>query len=166
MGAAFSDGPQGDDLIVTSTTTHPTTGRRIWAVTPLVAMVAWTLFVWIGRIRNIVNDETLAGWSRSWRLGFSASFVALAVAVGGLTIRHLLPAGDGPAGRALLSRLVTVLAGYSIVVWLIRGTDITIGNHSVGFKVVHAILAVVSIGLGGLALRWVASQRASHPSPS
>lgn len=146
---------------MTSTTTPPTVGRRTWAVAPLVVLVAWTLFVWIGRIRNIVNDETLAGWSRNWRLGFSVSFVVLALAVGGLTIRHLLSADDAPASRALLGRLVTILAGYSIVVWLIRGTDIVLGAHSVGFKVVHAILAVVSIGLGALALRWVSSQRST-----
>ncbi len=125
---------------------------------PVAALVAWTLFVWIGRVRNIIDDETLFGWSRNWRLGFATSFIALAVGVGGLAIRQLTVEAANP----WLANLVAILAVYGIVVWLIRGADIVLGDHSVGFKVVHAVLAVVSIGLGALNLRWfLAAQRAN-----
>ncbi|MCP3990332.1 MAG: hypothetical protein GY724_14740 [Actinomycetia bacterium] len=123
-------------------------------MTPITTLVAWTLFVWVGRVRNIIDDETLTGWSRTWRLGFAISFVTLAMAVGGLAIRQLSANTSVPRS----GRLVTALAIYSIVVWFIRGTDIVLGHHSAGFKMVHAVLAVVSIGLGALALRWVSAQ--------
>ena len=38
-------------------------------------------------------------------------------------------------------------------VWLVRGTGIALGDRALGFKVVHTVLALVSIGLAG----WVAT---------
>ena len=48
--------------------------------TPLFALIVWTLFVWGGRIRNILNDDTLMGWSMTWRLALAGAFVAAAAA--------------------------------------------------------------------------------------
>ena len=149
---------------MTATANPPSVGQRARHLVPVIALVAWTLFVWVGRVRNILDDTALAGWSRTWRLGLALSFVLLAVAVATLGLRHLLAGRGGvlPVGAGappLLTCLTAALAAYGIVVWAIRGTDIALGAHGTAFKVVHSILAVVTIALGAIALRWAASHR-------
>ena|SRR5688500_16133548 len=89
---------------------------------PIIALAGWTVFVWAGRIRN--------GGS----ILLAASFLVL-VAVA------LWRRG----------RWITVLAGWTIAVWAVRTPMILVRDHSAGFKVVHSVLAVVSIALAALA---------------
>ncbi len=116
---------------------------------PVLALVAWTWFVWVGRVRNIVADDALAGWSMIWRLGLSLTFV-----IGGAAALAAVIAK--PAAIGITSRF---LALFGIVVWLIRGTDIALGDHSAAFIAVHTVLAVVSITLGV----WVLRKAGSRP---
>ena len=118
-------------------------GRRLRGALPVVALVAWTLFVWVGRLRNIALDDELSGWSMLWRLGLASAFVAAA----GATVVALVAR---PSAVAATARLLAV---FGIVVWVIRGTDIALGDHSAAFIAVHTVLAVVTITLGVLVLR-------------
>lgn len=101
-----------------------------------MAFALWTLFVWGGRIRNVfTGDEGIAP------LVLAAAFVALAVAV--LATR----------GRRAT---VVALAGWTVVVWVVRAVDIAfLSDHDAGFVVVHVVLAAVSIGL----VAWAVSDQ-------
>jgi hypothetical protein len=103
---------------------------------PLYAFVAWTVFVWAGRIRN--GGSVL----------LAVSFLVL-------------------AALALWQRRgwVTALAAWTIVVWAVRTPEILVHDHPVGFKVVHTVLAAISIALAVSAQRDVKREReASTPA--
>jgi hypothetical protein len=101
-------------------------------------LLGWTLFVWIGRIRNIVEDGELSGAGRAWRLGAAVLFVVFAAVV------FLARRRRSPQATALLGGLVVWTIGW----WTIRGVGILLdGNHDAGFKVVHTVLMIVSIAL-------------------
>lgn len=106
--------------------------------------IGWTLFVWGGRLRNLAADPGGFSEASQWSLWGSVAFVFLAVAnVIALLVRS-----------SKLSRVVlAALVGLTVGVWLLRAVDIALGDHSIGFIVVHVVLAVVSIGLGVLAWR-------------
>ena len=108
--------------------------RYVW---PWV-FVAWTVFVWAGRIKLAdaeVGPLLLA-------LTFLVPAVALAVAL--VWFRGAVPA------------LVGALALWTTGVWVVRDLDIVLGgDHPVPFVVVHVVLGVVSVAVAGLALRSV-----------
>jgi hypothetical protein len=97
---------------------------------PVYLFIGWTVFVWAGRIRN--------GGS----LLLALSFLVL-------------------AGVALWrrGRWVTALAAYTVLVWAIRTPVILVHDHPAGFKAVHTVLAVVSVGLAIAAQRNVQRER-------
>jgi hypothetical protein len=121
-------------------------GARLRLALPELALAAWTLFVWVGRIRNILADDTLEGYGRVWRLGMAGGLSALAVAV--LAAILIRPITAGPV-RALAASL----AGVSSAIWIVRGLDIAVGAHELGFKVIHTILAVVTVALSVVVAR-------------
>ena len=128
--------------------------------TAIAALVGWTLLVWVGRVRNVLADDGLTDSGRLWRLALAGSFVALALALAGAT---WWPGGDQrPRVRPLAGALLAALAGWGIVVWLVRGTQILLGTWDLGFKVVHTVLAVVTVGLSA----WVWQRVRRGPSPS
>jgi hypothetical protein len=120
-----------------------------------LALVAWTLFVWTTRIANIWRDEALDGGEKVGRTGLALSFTLLALAVVVTLWR-----------RAERAALVAVggLAAWSVVVWVVRDARIVAADHEVGFKVVHTVLAVVSIALAALA--WLEARRVAAVSPA
>lgn len=124
-----------------------------------LALVAWTLFVWTTRIANIWRDEALEVGEKVGRTGLALSFTLLALAVV-VTLWRRRP-------RAALAA-VGGLAGWSVVVWVVRDARILVADHEVGFKVVHTVLAVVSIALAALAWREArrAAASAVPPAPS
>ncbi|MDY7101225.1 MAG: hypothetical protein S0880_08560 [Actinomycetota bacterium] len=125
--------------------------RRV--VSPVLVLVAWTLFVWVGRVRNILADDALEGWGRVGRLALATSFVVL----GAATLVALL----SPSRRGrVLDALVIALASWTTLVWVVRGAGIVYADHDLGFKVVHVVLAVVSIAVSGWAVQ---SRRRSTP---
>ena len=94
-------------------------------------------------MNNIVRDDDLSAGGMAWRLGAAGFFVALAVAL-------LVATRRSPARvSAVLGALVVWTIGW----WSIRGVGILLDNHDVGFKVVHTILMVVSIGVAMWAWR-------------
>ncbi len=120
------------------------TGRRR-ADLALAVAVGWTLFVWGGRLRNLIRDGEDA--PVSWVL--SIVFCVLAVVVIG---RRL----SGGAPRPTLG-VVTILAVVATGVWVVRGVQIATADHSAGFIAVHTVLALVSIATAWWARRAVAA---------
>ncbi len=110
---------------------------------PLLA--GWSLGVWAARIRNILADD-LVGFELAWRLGLAASFVLLGLwAVRSAVVLWRDGASDW---WFCVSGAVLSLAVLNIVVWPVRAYQIAIGDWSGGFKVVHTVLATVSVVLG------------------
>ena len=97
---------------------------------PAWVFLGWTVFVWIGRIRN--GGSVL----------LAASFLVLA----GLALWRRRP-------------FLSVLAAWTVGVWAVRTPFILVHDHPADFKVVHTVLAVVSIALAVTAHRDVQRQR-------
>ena len=118
-------------------------------------LIGWTLFLWLSRLRNVVNNDELTSSGRAIRIGVVVIFVVLA----GLTAVAVRQRRAGQTGSGLGSRgwqgkvvglFVTWTAGY----WLIRGIGILIdGDYSIGFKTVHTVLMAVSLTLAFLTAR-------------
>src|SRR5690606_8736058 len=157
--------PAGHALRLTRTRGRPGPHRRVpgsraatGSLGPMrrrpvaVALVAWTFFVWTTRIANIWRDEALTTGEKWGRTGLAVSFTVLALAVVVTLWR-----------RARQASLVAVgaLAGWSVVVWVVRDVRIVAADHGAGFKAVHTVLAVVSIALAALA--WREARRAAAP---
>jgi hypothetical protein len=100
-------------------------------------LVVWTVLVWTARIGNIWRDDDLSTSDKVGRTLLALSFTVLAGAVVAMW------RGNGK----LFSRAVLALAGWTVLVWAVRDTKIVLGDHDVGFKLVHTVLALVSIGL-------------------
>jgi hypothetical protein len=116
--------------------------------------LAWTGFVWVGRIRNALGDAALDDGGRVGPLLLALSFVVPATVTAILLVLAVRSGGDPAASR--LRGGVLALAAWTTVVWFVRAGDIVLGgDHEVGFVVVHVVLAVVSIALAVLAGRSV-----------
>lgn len=104
---------------------------------PLIVFLAWTVFVWAGRIRN--GGSVL----------LAASFLVLAVMA---------------AWRR--GRWITALVIWTIGVWAVRTPYILVHDHPVGFKVIHTVLAAASIALAISAQRHVQREREAAATPA
>ncbi|HET6833198.1 MAG TPA: hypothetical protein VFH30_04975 [Acidimicrobiales bacterium] len=120
-----------------------------------VALVAWTFLVWTTRIANIWRDADLDTGDRWGRTLLAVSFTVLAIAVAVAVGRRL--------GQATVVA-VGALAAWTISVWVVRGIGILAADHDLGFKVVHTVLAVVSIVLAVLAWRETHREAARLPT--
>lgn len=119
----------------------------------LAALVAWTLFVWGGRLRNLARGDEDAPVS----LGLAVAFCVLALVVVALRI-------TAPVDR--LRVVVRVLAATTVGVWVVRGVQIATADHPIGFIAVHTALALVSIGLAVWAVRSPSTGRDAHEPAS
>jgi hypothetical protein len=110
-------------------------------------LVVWTAIVWVGRIRNLIGDDTLVNWDRAWGIVVALLFLVLAAVTATLPLGlwHRRPLGS--------TRLVAIFCLWTIAFWSIRGVGLLLGDHEAGFKVVHTVLAGVSIGLAVLLQR-------------
>ncbi len=113
---------------------------------PGLVLGAWTLLLWITRVRNVLGDAEVGGWSKVWQLGISVLFVVVALALAGLSLVK-----DDPAMRTLAIRLSLGLAVLGSLWWAIRGVNTLFNDHSFGFKAVHTVLALGTIAIGA----WV-----------
>jgi len=109
---------------------------------PLLALVVWTAYVWSTRINNAASDPTLGAGSKALSIGLSIIFVAVAVA--GLVV--LARSWSRPL-RSPEAMVLRVFTGGTVVVWAVRVPMILADGHSVGFKAVHAVLGLISVGL-------------------
>jgi hypothetical protein len=110
----------------------------------LVAFVAWTLVIWTSRLNNIWRDEDLDTAGQLGRSALAASFVAGAVVVALAAWR---------AAPEMVVKVVGIAGAATAGVWLARSVAILVGDWSLGFKVVHTVLAVVSVALAAAAFR-------------
>jgi hypothetical protein len=108
-------------------------------------LVFWSLGVWGWRVRNVLTDE-LVGFELAWRLGLAAAFVLLALWA--LRSAMVLWRDGASDWWCCVSGAVLSLAVLNLVVWPVRASQIAIGEWSTGFKVVHTLLAAVSVVLG------------------
>lgn len=97
--------------------------------------------VWVTRIRNAAGDDTISNGTRA------AAFLLSAVCLGGAAALVVL------ALRGIAFRWVAAIVVAHAAIWLVRGTQIALGERSLGFKAVHVMLAVVSILLAAAVLR-------------
>jgi hypothetical protein len=126
------------------------TARRTWWA--VVAFAAWTAFVWVGRIRNVWADASLDTAGKVGRSALATSFVAFAVVTLVWCLRWRrtgLPAST--------RYLVGPFAAWTVGVWVVRSIGIWVHDHPVGFKVVHTVLAAISIGLAVRAVQRLRS---------
>lgn len=112
------------------------TGRR-WQVR---ALLAWSVVLWISRLRNVLSNDELDATGTALRVGVVVVFVGLAV-------------GAFVALRRGELRVLWVLILWTVGYWIIRGGGILIDDYSVGFKAIHTVLTVVSLVLAVLAAR-------------
>jgi hypothetical protein len=108
------------------------------------ALVAWTFLVWTTRVANVWRDADLDTGERWGRMLLALSFTVLVIAAGVALWRRLAQATVVAVGA---------LAAWTVAVWVVRGIAILAADHDLGFKVVHTVLAVVSIALAVLAWR-------------
>lgn len=109
---------------------------------------AFTVLIWGQRIVNIAGP---AGGS-AFDLARAVAFVIAGLAVA-------FAAARTSVGAAHLERVVGVAAALTVVSWLVQMVLIVGRDRSIGFVVVHAVLAVVSIGLAAWA--WSVVRRST-----
>jgi hypothetical protein len=126
------------------------------------AFIAWTLFVWLGRIRNAVGDPALATGGRTGPILLSLSFVIPALLLAGMTALQLAHRDDHRLARPV-SLILAALVVWTAAVWVVRAVDIALrSDRGAAFIAVHLVLATVSVGLGVMAVR--ADRRSPAPS--
>ena len=113
-----------------------------------VALAAWSVFVWTTRIRNVWSDDQLSTGEQWTGTALALSFIALALAVGWSLVRS----------TSWRRRAVLALASWTIAVWVVRSIGIATADHDGAFIAVHLVLAVISIGLAGFAIREASRQ--------
>lgn len=111
---------------------------------PALVLSTWTVLVWTTRIRNIWTDESLSTSGQVWRTALALAFTAFAAVTIGAWVKARRDHGAVPAGTATWVR---AFAGWTVGVWVVRGVQIALADHSIAFVVVHSGLAVVSTGL-------------------
>ncbi|MEY2591711.1 MAG: hypothetical protein QOJ67_3695 [Acidimicrobiaceae bacterium] len=109
----------------------------------LWALPVWTLLIWTTRVRNILGNR-----------GHSATELILPLVLTALAVAALVDRRRG----------LRPLAFVTVGVWAVRLPFVLVHDHPAGFKVVHAVLAAVSIALAGVAWRASAPRPAVTPS--
>lgn len=123
------------------------------SIRPALLLAVWTFLVWTTRIRNIWTDDSLTTGGQVWRTALAGIFTAFAVGVIVLWRKQ----GDATSW-------VRAFAVWTVGVWVVRAVQIGLADHGVAFKVVHTVLAVVSVGLALWADR-AANRPATRPEP-
>jgi hypothetical protein len=155
--------PPGSEPNPSSPSSTRRAGRRA-GTWPLVALVVWSLYVWSTRIKNATGDDTLSSGSKTFSVVLSVTFLAFAVA--GIVV--LVRAWSRPLVR-VEALVLRAFAAWTVAVWVVRIPMIALDDRSVAFKVVHAVLGLISIGLAALVWRstnGVAVDDESRPAVS
>lgn len=129
------------------------------------AAVAWTAFVWIGRIRNALADTTISTGALRAALTMSAVSLLLAAAVAGwaVALRSGPEAPEAPEAPAGLRTLVAVTLVWNVLLWLVRIADIAFsGRYDAPFIAVHTTLGIASVGLWALAFTTLPEGRSKE----
>lgn len=113
---------------------------------PVLALAAWSLFLWTSRLGLAWKTEsTLAG--KVVATVPVAVFVALGAAL--LVVLWRRPAPEAATGvlRGNRRSFVQAVAAWTMVYWAVRTPLILLDGRSVAFRAVHVVLATVSVGL-------------------
>lgn len=106
---------------------------------PVTGFAALTLFIWGNRIWLAwTNPDDSVARKLVWSTPITL-FVLAAIAVGLLVVRDVDRRSVG------FVRLVRWFAGGTVAYWAVRAPMILLADHEVAFKIVHAVLAVVSV---------------------
>ncbi|MDP6894668.1 MAG: hypothetical protein QGF73_04840 [Acidimicrobiales bacterium] len=108
-------------------------------VSSLWILAVSTLFVWITRIYNLLNDNEISSGERIWSVSVAFIFLLAAAAV----IKVLI--GSWRDRNILNSRLIPAFCIWTVTFWIVRSVGILIAEHDAGFKIVHACIAIVFI---------------------
>ena len=120
----------------------------------VLAFGAWNAAIWLLRIRNIVlADELSLGARLLWMVP------ALVFGLGGLVCLVAWWSGG-----SVPIRLLVAVASATILYWPVRTLLILLGGHTVGFVVVHLVLAAVSVALAFAAGRQVRRSKLTPPA--
>jgi hypothetical protein len=123
----------------------------------LGALAAWTVFLWGQRLANAWSgDESTAAKLTSTAL--AVVFFAFVVAAATILVRFRRTPLDRPGAAVLMA-----FALWTTGVWTVRVVLMSLADHSVGFKVVHAVLGLISIGLALVVARH--ARRRWSPEP-
>jgi hypothetical protein len=120
-----------------------------------IALAVWSLLIWTTRLRNIWTDDELSTGEQWGRTALALSFTVLALAVGHAVYHR----------ATWLQPVVRTLAGWTIVVWVVRSIGIATADHDGAFIVVHLVLAAISVTLAALAVREVGAPVSAAPRP-
>jgi hypothetical protein len=120
----------------------------------VLAFALWTLFVWAGRVANVLRDDSLSAEGKVGRVALAASFAVPALVLVIWRATHWRARTVPP-----IAGLVTALAAWTVGVWIVRTVEIARHHHHATFVAVHAVLAVVSVVLAGLTVRALAAER-------
>ena len=108
----------------------------------LWALPIWTLLIWTTRLRNVLGDDP------------ALSDLLVPIALTGLGVLTLVDR----------RRWLRPLAAATVAVWVVRLPFVLVHDHSGAFKIVHTMLAVVSVGLALAAWRaWARRPVVSRP---
>ncbi|MCU0312121.1 MAG: hypothetical protein MUE36_14395 [Acidimicrobiales bacterium] len=114
--------------------------RRRWF--GVLALVGWTFFVWGNRLVNAWGSDTEGTGDKVVSTVLALAFFGLAAAATVVLVRTWRrPLTVGAA------RVLQVFAALTVVVWAVRVPLIALGDHEVGFVVVHAAIGIVAIAL-------------------
>lgn len=108
----------------------------------IAALAAWTTFLWVQRLLNAWGGDTETTAAKLTSTALAGVFLAFVAASVWVLVRFR----GAPLDRVATGVLVA-FAGWTTAVWVVRMTLIVAADHSVGFKVVHAGLGLVSIAL-------------------
>ncbi len=93
--------------------------------------------MWTTRIRNVLGDDEASTTSTMTGLVMSVMLIGLAAAVTVGVLTH----------RSWMRQALMALGAVTVGVWLVRATDIVVSDHGAAFKIVHVVLALISIAL-------------------
>jgi hypothetical protein len=113
----------------------------------VLGLAVWSLVLWTGRL-GLAWGTTGSTGSKVLATVPVAIFVALGVALA-VVVLSRASAALTDAGR----RFAVAVAVWTVAYWVVRLPFILTDSHGAGFKGVHAVLAVLSWTVAGLALR-------------
>lgn len=111
---------------------------------------AWTLLIWVQRVRNVFDDESLVGSEVGKSLVLPVVFVVLGGAV--------LAVALSKPRRSVLKSVIQAAGVVVTGIWVVRAAMIATADHEAAFIAVHTVLAIVSIGLVWAAFKSVPAE--------
>lgn len=132
---------------------------------PVAVFSIVTLLIWVNRIwLTWTNGTDTVGRKLVWSIPIVAFVVAATV-----LLVAMLTGVDRAARWFLLT--VQLFAAGTVVYWAIRMPMIMINDHGltpeeeIGFKIVHSVLAIVSVSTAYFAWRWARNSSVGHSDP-